>query len=353
MKSFQERNQAVIGGVSLVLLTLIGLTAFYSDDLPIVGGGTTYTADFTEAAGLLSGTEVRAAGVKIGTVRAVDLDGDHVRVRFRVRDAWVGDQSTVSIRIKTLLGSKYLAVDPLGAKDQDPGATIPITRTSSPYDINQVFDQLANTVSQIDTTKLADALGTLADTFADSPKNVRSALEGLSALSKTISSRDQELAHLLSNTQQISRTFADRNDQVQQLLDDGGRLLAEIRQRRDAIASLLKGTRDLAAQLTGLVSDNSEQLRPALEQLDKVNTILQNNQDNLNRSLAMAGPYYRLVANAGGNGRWLDMYTCGLVQQYPWDPETGKDPNHNGPDDPKIPPPNTGICKPPPPGGAK
>jgi phospholipid/cholesterol/gamma-HCH transport system substrate-binding protein len=323
MRSFQERNQAVIGGVSLVLLTLIGLAAFYSDDLPIVGGGTTYTAEFAESAGLISGTEVRAAGVKIGTVRSVDLDGDHVQVRFRVRDAWVGDQSTVSIRIKTLLGSKYLAVDPLGTQDQDPEKAIPLARTSSPYDINQVFDQLAHTVSEIDTDKLASALGTLADTFADSPQNIRSALEGLSALSKTISSRDAELAHLLANTQQISRTFANRNDQVEKLLNDGGLLLAEIRKRRDAIASLLSGTRELAAQLTGLVNDNTDQLKPALEELDKVNTILQRNQDNLAKSLALAGPYYRLLGNAGGNGRWLDMYVCGLVEQSEPNPDTG------------------------------
>jgi phospholipid/cholesterol/gamma-HCH transport system substrate-binding protein len=328
MKSFQERNQAVVGSVSLVVLTLIGLAAFYSDDLPIIGGGTTYTAQFSEAAGLISGTEVRAAGVKIGTVREVELEGDHIRVRFRVRDAWVGDRSTVAIRIKTLLGSKYLAVDPQGGKEQDPGVPIPLDRTSSPYDINQVFDQLATTVSEIDTTKLAEALGTLADTFAGSPQQVRSALEGLSALSRTISSRDDELARLLANTQQISRTLADRNDQVEKLLNDGGLLLAEIRQRRDAISSLLSGTRDLAEQLTGLVNDNSAQLRPALEQLDRVNAVLQRNQDNLTRSLQMAGPYYRLLGNAGGNGRWLDMYVCGLIL-------------------PDIPDPDPGNCQPP------
>jgi phospholipid/cholesterol/gamma-HCH transport system substrate-binding protein len=317
MKSFQERNQALVGGVSLVLLTLIGLAAFYSDDLPIIGGGTTYTAQFKESAGLISGTEVRAAGVKIGTVKAVDLEGDHVSVRFRVQDAWVGDRSTVAIRIKTLLGSKYLAVDPLGTKDQDPNQPIAMDRTSSPYDINQVFDQLANTVSEIDTTKLGEALGTLADTFADSPQQIRSALEGLSALSKTISSRDEELAHLLANTQQTSRAFADHNDQVQKLLTDGGLLLAEINKRRDAISSLLAGTRDLAAQLSGLVNENTATLRPALEQLDKVTTVLQRNQDNLTKSLQLAGPYYRLLGNAGGNGRWMDLYVCGLILPDP------------------------------------
>jgi phospholipid/cholesterol/gamma-HCH transport system substrate-binding protein len=303
----------MVGSISLVVLTLIGLMAFYSDELPIIGGGRTYTAQFSEAAGLISGTEVRAAGVKIGTVKEVALDGDHVRVRFRVKDAWIGDQSTIAIRIKTLLGSKYLAVDPQGAGEQDPGTPIPMSRTTAPYDINQVFDQLANTVTEIDTTKLADALGVLADTFADSPQEIRSALEGLSALSKTISTRDQELAKLFANTQEISRTFADRNTDVEKLLRNGELLLGEIQKRRDSISSLLAGTRDLAAQLSGLVADNTAQLRPALDQLDRVNEVLQRNRDNLNRSLQLAGPYYRLLGNAGGNGRWMDMYVCGLI----------------------------------------
>jgi len=31
------------------------------------------------------------------------------------------------------------------------------------------------------------------------------------------------------------------------------------------------------------------------------------------RALALAGPYYRLLGNALGNGRWFDAYLCGLV----------------------------------------
>ncbi|RSM91835.1 MCE family protein [Kibdelosporangium aridum] len=324
MRSFQERNQVMVGSISLVVLTLVGLMAFYSDELPIIGGGRTYTAHFTEAAGLISGTEVRAAGVKIGTVKEVGLDGDHVRVRFRVKDAWIGDQSRVEIRIKTLLGSKYLAVDPQGSGEQDPGTPIPMSRTTAPYDINQVFDQLATTVTEIDTNKLADALGVLADTFADSPQEIRSALQGLSALSKTISTRDQELAKLFANTQEISRTFADRNADVEKLLRDGELLLAEIHKRRDSISSLLAGTRELAAQLSGLVADNTDRLRSASAQLDRVNAVLQRNRDNLNRSLQLAGPYYRLLGNAGGNGRWMDMYVCGLIT--PPDPADCKPP---------------------------
>ncbi|GAB3487968.1 MCE family protein [Amycolatopsis cihanbeyliensis] len=314
MKSFQERNQATIGVLSIVLLSLIALVTFYSEDLPIIGGGTTYTAHFREAAGLTASTEVRAAGVKVGTVTEVELEGDHVKVAFRVDDAWVGDRTTAEIGIKTLLGSKYLAIDPQGSARQDPDEPIPLERTTTPFDINEVFDQLSATVGDIDTDRLAKSMRVLTETFADSPPHVRSALEGLSALSETIASRDAELAKLLENTRKVSRTFADRKDSVRQLLSDGNLLLAELRARKESISELLSGTRELSAQLRGLVADNSARLRPALEQLDRVNAVLQRNQDELNRSLALAGPYYRLIGNTMGNGRWIDTYLCGLIE---------------------------------------
>jgi phospholipid/cholesterol/gamma-HCH transport system substrate-binding protein len=142
---------------------------------------------------------------------------------------------------------------------------------------------------------------------------VRTALTGLSALSKTISSRDEELAKLLANTRAVSTTLADRDAQFETLIADGNTLLAEVDKRRQAISSLLQGTKALAQQLTGLVADNQAQLRPALQHLDNVTTVLQRNQDNLNRALALAGSYYRLLTNATGNGQWVDGYVCGLL----------------------------------------
>jgi phospholipid/cholesterol/gamma-HCH transport system substrate-binding protein len=313
MKPFSERNPVTIGAIGLTVIALLLLTAFYSDDLPIIGGGTTYTADFSEAAGLVPGNEVRVAGVKVGKVSKVGLDGDHVKVTFKVKDAWMGDRTTAAIRIKTLLGQKFLALDPQGSTPMDPSTSIPKNRTIAPYDVNEAFNGLANTVGQIDTKQLADSFQVLSNTFSDTPQNVRGALDGLSALSKTISSRDEELAKLLNNTKQITQTLSDRNDQFEKLLSDGNALLGEVRKRRDAITSLLSGTRELSKQLSGLVADNNEQLRPALEQLDRVTTVLQRNQDNLNKGLALTAPFYRVFANTLGNGRWFDTYICGLL----------------------------------------
>ncbi|MBY8852993.1 MCE family protein, partial [Saccharothrix sp. MB29] len=181
-------------------VALLLLAAFHSDDLPVIGGGTTYSAEFSEAAGLVPSHEVRVAGVKVGKVTDVELAGDRVLVSFKVKDAWVGDRSTATIRIKTLLGQKYLALDPQGSQPLDPGDPIPRERTLSPYDVQEAFNGLATTVGQIDTRQLADSFQVLSETFQGSAESVRGALDGLSALSRTISSRDEQLAALLANT---------------------------------------------------------------------------------------------------------------------------------------------------------
>jgi phospholipid/cholesterol/gamma-HCH transport system substrate-binding protein len=82
MKPFRERNPVVVGAISLVVLAVTLVAALRADDLPIIGGGDTYHAMFTEAGGLKVNDEVRIAGVRVGTVDEIELAGDEVRVTF-------------------------------------------------------------------------------------------------------------------------------------------------------------------------------------------------------------------------------------------------------------------------------
>jgi len=298
-----------VGG--LALLAVVVLLAF---DAPVLfSTATTYRADFTEAAGLQAGDLVTIAGVEAGRVGAVALDGDHVRVSFAVEDAWVGDQTSASIQIRTLLGAKHLALDPQGSGPLDPATPIPLSRTASPLDVVAAFDGLSATIDQLDTKQLATSLETLAATFRDTPGEVRGALDGLSRLSTTVAGRDDEIRALLAGTHRLSGVLAARTDDVTTLLADGNRLLAELQRRQDAIARLLTGTRRLAQQLTALVADNQAQLRPTLETLGRVVDVLQRNQDDVAATIKNEAVFIRLFSGAVGSGRWFDSYICGLL----------------------------------------
>ncbi len=312
MKNFAERNPLTIAIVGIVALLVIGFGIFDSKNLPLVGEGPTYSADFTEAAGLRSGDDVSVAGVSVGTVSKVSLQGSHVHVEFRVKNAWMGDQSTAAIRIQTLLGAKYLAITPVGTRALATSQNIPLGRTTSPFDVTDAFQQLSSTVTQIDTAQLGQSFEALSQAFKDTPDTVRATLTGLSDLSRSISSRDAQLGALLSNTRTVTSTVVDSNTQIQSLIKDGDLLLTELQARSDAITALFQGTVRLSQQLTGLVSDNQATLAPALASLSSVADVLQTNQANLQKALSLLGPYYSQLNDAVGNGRWLDTYICGL-----------------------------------------
>jgi phospholipid/cholesterol/gamma-HCH transport system substrate-binding protein len=309
----RERNPISVALAGLAILAVIALLTYFSGNLPIIGGGTSYTAYFAEAAGLQPGNEVRIAGVSVGQVTGISLAGNKVAVAFRVRNEWIGNQTTAAIEIKTLLGDKYLALDPQGGAPQPPGAPIPLSRTRSPYDVTQAFGGVSQQIGKINTAQLSQSLRTLSAAFATTPPYVRKALSGLAALSASVASRDSAVTSLLAGARKVTGTLAREDARFQALLGDGNLLLAELRQRQAAIHELLVSTQALAIQLSGLVSDNQAQLGPALRALDQVTTLLQDDQASLGKALALAGPYYRLLGNTLGNGRWFDVYLCGLV----------------------------------------
>ena len=232
-----------IGAIGLVFLLALMVAAFNASSLPLIGGGTEYTAYFTESANLKTDSDVRIAGVKVGKVEDVAIvhrRGDLVKVTFTVKDGFVGNQSRFDIKIKTLLGAKYLSIDSIGSKEQDSSVPIPhkapdgTIRTTAPFDIYPAFSELTNTIDKINTADLAKAFRTLASDFSGTPQSVRPLVTGLSRLSTTIASRDAELHELLSRANQVTGVLADRSADLQELFHDGNLLLEELNARRGA-----------------------------------------------------------------------------------------------------------------------
>lgn len=308
MRSFASRSPIPIAIIGLVVLLVVTVGAFSYERL--FGGGTTYQAEFAESAGLTADDLVTIAGVEAGRVKSVELAGDRVLVMFDVQEAFVGDLTSASIEVRTILGAKNIALDPQGDNPLGPGQVIPMARTAIPFDVVDAFNGLSGTIDQVDTPQLATSLTTLADTFRDTPPEVQGALNGLSRLSTTIASRDDEIRQLLAGTQELSGDLADRNTEFERLFTDGNLLLGEVQRRRDAISELLDSTKAVSLQLQGLVADNKDQLKPTLEVLDRVAAVLERNRRQLEDGLRLEAVFVRLFNNAIGNGRWFDNFAC-------------------------------------------
>jgi phospholipid/cholesterol/gamma-HCH transport system substrate-binding protein len=311
MKPFRERNPVPIGAIGLAVILGLLLLAFNASRLPFLNGGHTYHADFADAAGLKKGDDVRVAGVKVGTVTGVDLAGAKVRVGLRVDSGiHVGTDSSAEIKIKTLLGQKYVALTPAGSGML--ASDIPLGRTETPLDVTEAFNGLGQRAGEIDTQQLAKAFDTLAATFKDTPPYVHSSLRGLERLSTSIASRDNELHALLARANGVTQTLASRDAQVAKLINDSNLILQTVYQQRTVVHKLLVDTAAVSKQLAGLVRDNRAVIGPALNNLHQTLRILQRNQDNLDATIHLAAPFIRDFTDVLGNGRWFETVLWNL-----------------------------------------
>ena len=89
--------------------------------------------------------------------------------------------------------------------------------------------------------------------------------------------------------------------------------------RREAVHNLLVSTSTLSKELTALVKQSRADLKPALTHLENVVAVLNKNEDNLDNSLRLMAPFYRVFANTLGNGPWFDTY----IQNLPPVPQVG------------------------------
>jgi phospholipid/cholesterol/gamma-HCH transport system substrate-binding protein len=314
MKPFRERNPVIIGAISIAVLALLLVGGFRAQDLPLIGGGDTYYASFAEAGGIKVGDEVRIAGVRVGAVETIELDGDQVRIGFQVKtDSQFGPTSRADLKVKTLLGDMFLALEPAGSGQMEEGATIPVERTSSPYDVVEAFEGLAETAGDINTDQLAQSLTVLADLTRNTPEEFQGALKGVSALSANVAAKNEQINSLLKNLDRVATVLDDRDEDIIELMNDSDVLFRALVARRDAVNRLLVSTTQLSRELTALVQDTKADLRPALESLEEVLDVLNKNEDNIDDSLRLMAPFYRVFANTLGSGPWFDTY----IQNFP------------------------------------
>ncbi len=313
MKPFRERNPVIIGAASMTVLALLLVAAFRAQDLPLIGGGDTYYANFDEAAGLKAGDAVLIAGVRVGAVDSVSLEDGEVLTEFTVKtDAPFGEDTGAEIKVKTLLGAKFLALVPAGEGQLAPESTIPNSRTTSPFDVTSAFEGLSGTANEIDTAQLTQSLTVLADLTRNTPEEFRNALAGVSALSSNLAARDGEINSLLVNLERLSTVLDERDDDIITLMKDSDVLFQALIQRRAQIHDVLVATQQLSRELTKLVRQSRDDLKPALTQLKSVLDVINKNEDNLDASLRLMAPFYRVFANTLGNGPWFDTYIQNL-----------------------------------------
>lgn len=306
MKRFSRDNPSAIGIAAFVALGVLGVLVVVISVIPF--GASTYHAQLAHTAGLRVKEGVQVAGVEVGEVTSLKVVGQRVDVAFTVdKDIRMGAQTTAAVKVGTLLGTHYLAVEPQGTGTL-PDRTIPLARTSVPFNLQDVIDEGTSAVEELDGAKIAESLSVVGDTLEAAGPNLGPAFKGISRLSEVITQRDEQIAELLKASRSISTQLADSTGDLTELMRQSNLVIEELIDRREAIRDLLSDVSSITASIGGILDENADKLGPMLKDLDAITKVLNARDDQLRTALHNLAVGSRYFANATGDGPFINLY---------------------------------------------
>jgi phospholipid/cholesterol/gamma-HCH transport system substrate-binding protein len=307
MKPLSARDPFKIGIVAIIIGAVLGLVVLAISVIPF--GAKSYTAILAQTAGLRVSEDVKVHGVPVGEITGISLDGDQVRIKFTVdKDVRLGKETSAAVKVATLLGTHFLDVRPAGSGEI---SRIPLSRTSVPYNLQDVLEKGTGTLQKLDPLLLAKALTEASKTLDATSAGLGPALEGVARLSEAVTARSGQTAELFTAARQITDQLGDSSVDIVELMKQSNLVLTEINSRRKAIHTLLTETTALAENLGGIINDTKADLGPAFRQLNQVLATLRQQDKVLRSLLDNVAPAVRYVANATGNGPWGDLFVNG------------------------------------------
>jgi phospholipid/cholesterol/gamma-HCH transport system substrate-binding protein len=289
-----------------VLVVLIGNLTFQSSR--------NYKADFTDVTGLVKGDDVRIAGVKVGSVKSVDVVGaDHARVEFDVADAaTVTRSSNATIRYRNLVGQRYISItegvgDTTRLKED---ATIPLSRTEPALDLTELFNgfkPLFKALSPEDINKLS---GEMIAVFQGQGGNLEGLLANTAEITSSLAARDQVIGDLIENLNVVLTTIGDRDQQLTSLIKQFRAFMAGLVKDRDALLGPLDSISDLAVETADLTAGLRPSFVEDVKQLRRVSKNLKDGRGEIDRALQILPIKLTKIGRTAIYGSYFNFYLC-------------------------------------------
>ena len=281
------------------------------------GGSKTYKAVFTDATGVLKGDDVRIAGVKVGTVKDVEVvQGDSsadtdAMVTFSVKSDTVVDAGThATIRYRNLLGQRYVSLTHEGGDGDLKDDTIPVSQTKPALDLSVLFNgfkPLFQALSPDDVNKLSYEI---VQVFQGEGGTLEDLLRSTASVTQTLADRNQVIGNLLDNLDYVLDHVADRDKQLTSLIDSFRNLVGGLKQDRQAILDSLNGISHLAVQTAGLVDDIRGPFVADIHQLRTFSENLDRGKSEIDRALQVMPIKLNKMGRTATYGSWFNFYLC-------------------------------------------
>jgi phospholipid/cholesterol/gamma-HCH transport system substrate-binding protein len=315
VKAFTDRNPRRLGLVALVAMALV-VTSVIVLNRGLFQSTYPVTARFANAAGITKGTKVLVAGVDVGSVSSVRVDGNSVIATLDINHGTVLPAHTAaSIQVETLLGIEDVSLKPIGGWAHPLAADSMITDTSVPVQIYQLQNSAGHLLTQTDAAALNSLVEELASITQGKEAQVKAIINGLAGLTTTVDQRSGEVSQLIDAANQVSSTLAGRDQQLVSLIDSLNTVVGGLAANSGNLGSLIDNIDQMATQTAGLVGQDTPQLNALLQNLNQVMGVVSAHQLDLAEGISYLASGLKGFASVGYSGpndypnSWANIYT--------------------------------------------
>ena len=258
-------------GLSLFMVVAVTLTwlVYVTLRRDVAGQTVPYAAMFTDVFGLREGDDVRMAGVRVGRVEKIELQGDLAKVSFVVQnDQQLLGTTVASVTYQNIVGQRYLGLS-LGNIGEPgplkPGSVIPVERTDPSFDVGTMLNGYEPLFSVLNPRDADNLTKGVIQSLQGDDASIVGLVDQTSRLTESFAGRDEELGEVITDLNVVVDNLARHNDSLDQIITQTREVVSTFDARRPELVSSMGSISRVVRQLSTIadeVDPAAERTRP-------------------------------------------------------------------------------------------
>lgn len=225
---------AVIGVLTYVIIAILEPS---SD-----GASSERSAVFSDASGLKPRDGVRLAGVKVGYVTAIDLNGPTAVVHFQLNDdVTITSNTTAAVRYQNLLGQRY--VELIGAeqgKTQGALTQVALDKTVPSFDVSTLFNGFKPVFDTLNADEINELQSNLLRVAQGDGRGISPVLKQIANITAYGNQRSEIITNIVTSLGQVSDQLGGRSAEMVELVDKLGSIVDAFSRVSDRLRESLR-----------------------------------------------------------------------------------------------------------------
>lgn len=312
------KTRGALVGLSLFMVVALTLTwlVYVTLRRDVAGSTVPYAAIFTDVFGLREGDDVRMAGVRVGRVEKVELDGADAKVSFVVQaDQTVFGNTVASVTYQNIVGQRYLGLSLGKHGETSPlpaGSVIPVERTDPSFDVGTLLNGYEPLFSVLDPKHADNLTKGVIQSLQGDEASITALVDQTAELTEAFAGRDEELGGVITDLNSVVANLARHNDDLDHIVGQAQTVVSTFDARRPELVESMGSIAKVVRQLSTI----SDEIYPPLNELVERQPGFTAHMVGIEPQLAFLGANLPLMlkgfARITGEGSYANAYACEL-----------------------------------------